>query len=320
MVAGVLFLGAAVAGLPAVVLLDNPRIDSSAYLIVAASAVSGLVCMVAPWERLHRRWMNVLPPVAISQIVLSVIAAGQHGEVFRWFFVLSAIFIAYAFRRRGEVICHLGLLSAGMLGTSAVGSAQDQDALAGAIVGMPTIWLAAGVVVWLRENLERRERTDVLTGLSNRRALIEALNAVDRPTTLALFDLDGFKRYNDRLGHQAGDELLVRLAGRLQRAVAGHGTAYRLGGDELCVLVDDPALLDACDAALREGEIGASYGAARLPDEAPTPNAALRLVDTRMYAAKRASRDLPFLLDVATESQTPLASLICQATPHHSAN
>ena len=109
-------------------------------------------------------------------------------------------------------------------------------------MGIPTVCVAAGVVIWLRENLERRERTDPLTGLCNRRALMEALEEVfDQRQTrlLVLFDLDGFKRYNDRLGHAAGDELLSRLGGRLNDAVAGHGSAFRLGGDELCVLLDD---------------------------------------------------------------------------------
>jgi GGDEF domain-containing protein len=251
--------------------------------------------------------MHALPPLAIAQIVLSVVAAGNHGEVFRWFFMLSAIYIAYAFRRRLEVFVHLGLLGSGMVVSAVATSAGDTDAVAGAVVGLPTIWLAAGVVVWLRENLERRERTDVLTGLPNRRALMEALDEVDGAVTLALFDLNGFKRYNDRLGHAAGDALLQRLGGRLQAAVAGDGTAYRLGGDELCVLVKNADLLADCDAALREGDISASYGSALLPLEASTPSAALSLVDGRMYTAKRAARDLPFVVDLRSTATAPPA-------------
>ena len=55
-----------------------------------------------------------------------------------------------------------------------------------------------------------------------------------------LFDLDGFKAYNDTFGHGAGDALLARLGGKLDQAVSPHGSAYRLGGDEFCVLL--PAL------------------------------------------------------------------------------
>ena len=84
---------------------------------------------------------------------------------------------------------------------------------------------------------------DVLTGLPNRRQLIADLQtAIETasPTaqrTLVLFDLDGFKAYNDTFGHPAGDQLLARLARQLQDALPASGRAYRLGGDEFCALV-----------------------------------------------------------------------------------
>ena len=53
---------------------------------------------------------------------------------------------------------------------------------------------------------------------------------------LAIFDLDGFKTYNDTFGHPAGDALLARLGDNLADAVAGRAIAYRMGGDEFCVL------------------------------------------------------------------------------------
>jgi GGDEF domain-containing protein len=58
------------------------------------------------------------------------------------------------------------------------------------------------------------------------------------PRLLLLFDIDGFKAYNDTFGHSAGDGLLHRLGDRLSRSIAGRGTAYRLGGDEFCILVE----------------------------------------------------------------------------------
>ncbi|HXE44267.1 MAG TPA: diguanylate cyclase [Conexibacter sp.] len=152
--------------------------------------------------------------------------------------------------------------------------------------------------------------TDGLTGLPNRRRLMRdlerTLGAGDhhrhrraRPATFAFFDLDGFKGYNDTFGHAAGDMLLDRLASRLAAAVEGHGRAYRLGGDEFCVLLDrhtaaDDARMQACVAALQEqGEgfmVGASCGAVAIPDEADNPTQALQLADQRMYAAKRGAR------------------------------
>ena len=87
--------------------------------------------------------------------------------------------------------------------------------------------------------------TDALTGLGNRRALTRDLDArspsAERraPLVLALFDLDGFKHYNDTFGHPAGDALLARLGANLARARRGRAArAYRMGGDEFCVLLE----------------------------------------------------------------------------------
>ncbi len=230
-----------------------------------------------------------------------------YATVFMWYFVLVAVFAAYAFRRRAEAVAQLLFAVAGMTITSIYAQSLDPDALANSIVAIPTICVAAGVVVWLRENLERRERTDVLTGLGNRRRLMEVLETAvigRERLLLALFDLDGFKHYNDRLGHAAGDELLIRVGGRLQAAVEGAGEAFRLGGDELCVLLRDWTALDRCAAALRDDGIDASHGSCWLPEEAQTPSAALSLADTRMYAAKRSARELPFVLAMGPESET----------------
>ena len=154
----------------------------------------------------------------------------------------------------------------------------------------------------LHQLLREQALTDSLTKLGNRRKLEADLNerandaAESNPLVLVLFDLDGFKGYNDTFGHPAGDAMLTRLGGKLADAVAEHGTAYRLGGDEFCVLAAvDPQLLHdllaAAAAALEErGEnfaIGASYGAVLIPHEAPNADYALQLADERMYAHKR---------------------------------
>jgi diguanylate cyclase (GGDEF)-like protein len=140
--------------------------------------------------------------------------------------------------------------------------------------------------------------TDPLTGLGNRRALMEdlshALECRDS-RLLALFDLDGFKSYNDGFGHPAGDALLVRLGKKLSAAVEPDGRAFRLGGDEFCILAaldrtpHDDVLAAASRALCEDGEafvITSSHGSAMLPQEAENASDALRLVDRRMYAEK----------------------------------
>ena len=143
--------------------------------------------------------------------------------------------------------------------------------------------------------------SDALTGLSNRRSLIAELErrlAADEPepAVLALFDLDGFKAYNDAFGHPAGDLLLRRLGARLAE-IGGRDVAFRMGGDEFCILLpaDGSAdLVGRAQLALSEsGEgftVGASAGTVALPAEARTVSEALAIADRRMYAQKRGGR------------------------------
>jgi diguanylate cyclase (GGDEF)-like protein len=144
-------------------------------------------------------------------------------------------------------------------------------------------------------------RTDELTELPNRRALLEELerrSALDESFTLTFADLNGFQRYNDTFGHPAGDALLRRLGHKLAAACDGHGVAARLGGDEFCAILSGDDFSLAASRALvtkaltEEGEgfrIVAAAGAVAVPREAREPAAALRFADARMYAAKVSS-------------------------------
>jgi diguanylate cyclase (GGDEF)-like protein len=153
-----------------------------------------------------------------------------------------------------------------------------------------------------RRELEAAAATDVLTGLPNRRRLIVDLERLlargaEEPAIVALFDLNGFKHYNDTFGHLAGDALLTRLGQALRRAVAAPGKAYRLGGDEFCVLaragVCEHIEVAAAAALSEHGEgfaISASFGVVLVPGEAATATDALRIADQRMYAHKSGGR------------------------------
>ncbi|KKL75556.1 hypothetical protein LCGC14_2053720, partial [marine sediment metagenome] len=106
-------------------------------------------------------------------------------------------------------------------------------------------------------DLRHEAQTDFLTGLKNRRKLIADLRdqveaaSTTAPSMLMLFDLDGFKRYNDTYGHPAGDVLLSRLGRRFARAVQPYGVAYRMGGDEFCVIMPSADRREADQLAWR---------------------------------------------------------------------
>jgi two-component system cell cycle response regulator len=147
--------------------------------------------------------------------------------------------------------------------------------------------------------------TDALTGLGNRRALMQELDSEieaateDAPRAVMLFDLDGFKQFNDWHGHPAGDALLKRLGDRLAAAVAPDAGAFRLGGDEFCVLAracekTADQLRDAAVEALSDVdggfEVGSSCGLVMVPRDAATPSSVLQLADERLYAEKARRR------------------------------
>jgi len=196
-------------------------------------------------------------------------------------------------------------LGLGILVLAALGSLNS---LAVVLAAASLLAVFARLVISLRENAgmlvaSRHEAlTDALTGLGNRRALTRDLDRVAggqrAGAVLALFDLDGFKHYNDSYGHPAGDALLQRLGAKLADHVAGGGSAYRMGGDEFCVLLAAGAFADervaACAATLTEHGDGftitCSFGSIAVPVEADDAGEALRIADQRMYAHKHGGR------------------------------
>ena len=162
--------------------------------------------------------------------------------------------------------------------------------------------------------MARQARTDPLTGLLNRRAFLEEmarhidrLDREEQPGTLMFADLDYFKPVNDRLGHEAGDEVLVRTANILRKAVRPSDLVARLGGDEFALWMDGADHMTAAERAeylcaevpreLREiaGDGGPpptiSIGIATREAGSHEPvDSLLRRADHAMYEVKRAGR------------------------------
>ena len=175
------------------------------------------------------------------------------------------------------------------------------------IVGLLVVHMAfnrSGAVVVAKHAVARarwQAEHDALTGLPNRRVLVDRLDALDADSEagLMMIDLDGFKEVNDTYGHEAGDELLEVVAGRLTTAVAEDVLVVRFGGDEFSVLVPGPstATSDAAERimeALTEpilvsGEhcaIGASVG--MVHSSGAGVHELLHFSDIAMFSAKRA--------------------------------
>ncbi|MBZ9664438.1 EAL domain-containing protein [Pseudomonas sp. LMG 31766] len=177
---------------------------------------------------------------------------------------------------------------------------------------MVVIALDMSVVRNLHAQLESQAVTDALTGLLNRRgfhqALESALARIERSgqrVAVLYLDLDGFKRINDSLGHDVGDQLLRRVGEQLKACLRPYDSLARIGGDEFTALLDnlghpeDAAkvaeklielvsvrhTLDGMDITL-----GASVGIACFPECGQSVEGLLRSADMAMYEAKRAGR------------------------------
>jgi diguanylate cyclase (GGDEF)-like protein len=196
-----------------------------------------------------------------------------------------------------------GVIALGVLVDSYV---EHRNAVGVALAAATVVTVIARTVLTFRENaqihadLHELATTDALTGLWNRRRLLAELDASfaageQEQRLLVLYDLNGFKLYNDTFGHPAGDALLARLGERLRAAVGARGGAFRLGGDEFCALATVPNVgiarfLDETTSALHEtGEgfdVSTAFGCVILPDEAASSRDAIRIADQRLYAQK----------------------------------
>jgi diguanylate cyclase (GGDEF)-like protein len=181
----------------------------------------------------------------------------------------------------------------------------DQDAV-------ETLAFAAGVAIEnanLQAEINHSATHDKLTGLPNRASLMTAIDLAlarlaRRPSgvvALLFIDLDGFKRVNDTLGHDAGDEVLVEVGKRIQDTVRAIDTTARLGGDEFIVLGeflrpgDARSIASRLTAVLSEpyelsmgtATIGASVGIAETDDSTDSAAELLRRADEAMYEEKQ---------------------------------
>ncbi|MFT0865073.1 putative bifunctional diguanylate cyclase/phosphodiesterase [Pseudomonas sp. CAM1A] len=172
--------------------------------------------------------------------------------------------------------------------------------------------LDMSVVRSLHQQLEYQAVTDPLTGLLNRRGFYQTAESAllrnersDKAKALMYMDLDGFKRINDLLGHEAGDKVLRWVADQLKECLGSEALLARMGGDEFTALFDGlpypeqagryaEKLLERMSSFQQvdglEVNLGVSIGIATYPDCGANVEGLLRAADAAMYAAKQAGR------------------------------
>ncbi len=211
--------------------------------------------------------------------------------------------------------------------------------LAGLRFSNPVIWvvntlmqgasfaITGLLIATLRASLVREKglsRTDPLTSLLNGRAFYEEGDRLlalcrrkGRPISMAYIDLDNFKTVNDRQGHQAGDDLLCRVAALLRASVRPSDVSARLGGDEFAVLLpevgaDDAAVILERLRSVLAGALGsdqttvsASIGGVAFVTAPGSVEEMVHRADARMYMAKAAGKNR-VQLEVVDNSETPV--------------
>jgi len=301
-------------GLPRMSALDAVMCATAAGAVAVgagADATAGVATAAVAGGFALSRW-QISPAMAL--IALGIAALGLGEDVAP---VAALPFAAAAWRReerlgpgpdfRWTVLAAIIVFATAALTVLAIGQFTEFSDAAGvlALVTVLTGIARGGITVTdrLRES-NARAMSDELTGLANRRHLIERLQAgIERGDALALLliDLDGFKELNDTLGHHAGDEVLRQIGPRLGGAIREHDTLARLGGDEFALVLapGDEATASTAGLRLRRAlersfhvediavHIDASVGIALFPEHALDPIGLLQRADVAMYEAKR---------------------------------
>jgi diguanylate cyclase (GGDEF)-like protein len=295
-------------------------VDAAAGWLIAGGLVAmciiGAIRLLAKGARLEPRELYAMSFAAICAIAILERLAGGSDTPYHLLYLLSVMYTSCAHPPR-QVLVYLVALAPVMGASLFYGDPSGAQVAAVTLQYALSLGLGAvGLVLMAGMRAQRASLQlegdearalagrDFLTGLGNRRRLMADLERffateATEPHVLALFDLDGFKAYNDSFGHAAGDNLITRLAHRLADTMSDRGASYRMGGDEFCILVRDEnghahdAVARASAALTSSGHgfsVACSFGAVHLPDEADSPSEALRIADQRMYAQKSRGR------------------------------
>ncbi|HYP48945.1 MAG TPA: GGDEF domain-containing protein [Thermoleophilaceae bacterium] len=306
-------------------LVGSLALPSSPAEVQGTLAICGISYLVAGllWfvpQRLPALAVHAVLVFGIVAISLALYVNGASASDDEMFYLWVSLFAFYFFSRK-QALMHMAFVA---VAYGTVMRTQGTD------LGEETVrWLVtvgsltvAGLIVGAltqrthesMDSLREAARTDSLTGLLNRKGFNETFEAeiaraARSGSTLALLvgDLDHFKQMNDRCGHQAGDQALVRVSEVLQEWTRGADRAARIGGEEFALLApdsDDEAALRAAERVrtrVEEAfagsavELTMSFGVALFPGDGRSADQLLRSADDALYAAKAAGRNRTLL-------------------------
>ena len=295
-------------------------LDPAAVISEIADSLAGLISIDTLGVYVHEPTDRTLEPMLArgigadalmarslpdsGEVVSEVLASGEARRVSRaerGGRGTAASLILAPLRGRDQVI---GILYLKRLGTEAAFDERELE-----LVRL----FAAHVSIALQNALahravELRAQTDALTGLRNHGTFREDLRETvetDQPFSLLMLDLDDFKAYNDKHGHEAGNQLLKRIGPAIAGACRQSDLVYRYGGDEFSLILRGTLEAGALDVAervrdavsevkgngRRRAGIRCSIGMATYPADASNRADLLLAADRALYAAKRAGRD-----------------------------
>jgi diguanylate cyclase (GGDEF)-like protein/putative nucleotidyltransferase with HDIG domain len=313
--------GAAVTGTLAAVLPHPSYFDVTGLLAVQAAAALWAAFMFGSAGRLPFSMLRAGPALATAMTTVAVIFSGDSTSGYSLLYLWVGLYVFYFPVSKVDVGFNVLWAAANYAFAIAVissppGSAADAS-VSHFVITAGTLITAATLLTYLRDRVERllsrltdAARTDPLTGLPNRVALLETLEREieraepeQRPVSLLILDLDRFKRINERLGLSQGDQTLRRVAALLESECRRIDFLARSGGEEFAVILPETdqhsAFLFAEELLeqIRKTfgppgiELTASAGIANSPQHATEVTGLSAAADQALYAAKALGRD-----------------------------
>ena len=290
------------------------------WLLPLAAGFAGFAVADRFMRSSERPWLWVAAAWGALPLLLggAVIASGGPASPVLMWFALPAVTLGARFDPWGMVVGTIYLVAVFLLSTVAVdplsASEHSQTLVATVALVLSTVILSGALVESDRAH-RRRSTLDPLTGLLNRNALEQRLTELDgapcddtkgQSHALLLCDLDHFKRVNDELGHAAGDAVLQDVAYTMRSVLRAGDSIYRIGGEEILVVLPGASKKDAVVVAERLRQavrkrrpvgvgVTISIGAAVTKPSVVNTDDLVSRADAALYSAKAGGRDRVFV-------------------------